>query len=507
MRKVTPVARDAAADPQEQKKPRSGSDLKGADVHNADYSLNKKGQSQCPSSREVPSPDKPRKFINLLPPHEVPSRWTASETCIWLVFLCSCLVGYLWFSDGKTSALLTLSAAFYTLSVVFLVFNARVCSIAAQAFCGTHAASHATETQSATSASESRRFFSILPLLCGGYTRPASAGIFAIALLARVACNLRRPAYLPNDRTGDWLYQTLEIFSALLLLLLVGVVSANSRFCRDFSKRTNSSISRSEEKDETEEKRGETSVISGCRCVLVTALICGLVLKHDMNESFFEDFAWSFALYAETLAFIPFVRHQPFVFSQQKAGACAKKEQASPLTAEGQQLVAYRYRRNPVLARRLWRQFLFSLVVSRAIQMVFWAVTFEEFSPEVDTDSISELPTEQGGDLPDEYIQHDKRGMADFSLANLNIRGWCSLAATVAQLCCSLYLMKVYCSTQSHLEQEYFVHQKNASEGEDETDYTRCALEEKTASRQTEAVEEKAKVRGVLRKRFVPAPQ
>ncbi|KEP66510.1 UNVERIFIED_CONTAM: hypothetical protein HHA_257690 [Hammondia hammondi] len=491
-------------------KTRAASDVQGGEVRKSDSSQNRESRSPRPSPKGLPSPNKPCKATDLLPAGEVPSGWTAWESSVWLAFLCSCLVGYLCLSDGEISALLTLSAAFYTLSIFFLVSNARVCSIATQAFCEWHSASGAARTQPASSSSESLQLFSISHLLCGGYMRPGSAGLFAIALVARVVCNLRRPAYLPNDRTGDWLYQTLEVLSALLLLLHVGVVSANSRFCRDFAKRTNRATSQADDKDQTEEKLAETSFISGCRCALVTAVACGLVLKHDMNESFFDDFAWAFALYAETLAFIPLIWHQPLVVSEQKAGACAKKEQTSSLTPEGKQLVEYRYRKNPVLARRLWRQFLFALVISRAIQMVFWAVTFEEFAREMDTDAVSELPTEQSGDLSQEYKTNtlDKQGLPGSSVATMNIRGWCSLVATVAQLCFSLYLMKVYCSTQGQLEREYFDHRKNTSERKEKTETSSCAVNGTSASSNTDASgEDEVKPRSLVRKRFVPSPK
>ncbi|EPR63034.1 putative transmembrane protein [Toxoplasma gondii RUB] len=488
----------------------AASDVKGGEVRKSDYSQNRKSRSPRPSPQGPSSPNKPCKATDLLPADEVPSGWTAGESSVWLAFLCSCLVGYLCLSDGEISALLTLSAAFYTLSIFFLVSNARVCSITTQAFCKWHSASGAAQPQSASSSSESLQLFSISHLLCGGCMRPGSAGLFAIALLARVACNLRRPAYLPNDRTGDWLYQTLEVLSALLLLLLVGVVSANSRFCRDFAKQTKGATSQADGNDQTEGKLAETTFISGCHFALVTAVACGLVLKHDMNESFFDDFAWAFALYAETLAFIPFISHQPFVISEQKAGACAKKEQTSSLTPEGKQLVDYRYRKNPVLARRLWRQFLFALVISRAIQMVFWAVTFEEFAREMDMDAVSERPTEQSGDLSQEFKNNtlDRQGVPGSSAATLNIRGWCSLVATVAQLCFSLYLMKVYCSTQGQLEREYFDNRKNTSERKDKTETSSCAAIGTSASSNADAAgEDEVKPRSLVRKRFVPSPK
>ncbi|PHJ20825.1 transmembrane protein, partial [Cystoisospora suis] len=58
---------------------------------------------------------------------DLPSAWSCSETCVWLTFLCACGVGYTFFSDGEVSALLTLSAAFYTLATVFALYHTRVC--------------------------------------------------------------------------------------------------------------------------------------------------------------------------------------------------------------------------------------------------------------------------------------------------------------------------------------------------------------------------------------------
>ncbi|PFH33471.1 hypothetical protein BESB_076880 [Besnoitia besnoiti] len=446
------------------------------------------------------------------PPHEIPSSWSSSETCIWLAFFCSCSTAYFCFCDGEISALLTLSAAVFMLSTVFLVFHARVCYSVTQAFCQTYSASGADGASTASSRT-SFHTASIVHLLCGGSACPKSAAVFALAILARVACNLSRPAYLPIDRSGDWLYQTLEVFSALLLVLLLGVVSVSCRQCQHITERTVA--------ESTQGKDGETTIqlndqkatfTSGCRFIFVAAVVCGLVLKHDLNESFLEDFAWSFAMYAETLAFIPFLRRQLFAVRTARQPAAHKKEDQRTALTENDDaiLVDHRYHRNPVLARRLWRQFLFCLVVSRVIQVTFWAVTFDEFSPEGDPESL-EMPTEKSESPAhtDGSVPQEPEWMAKVAIASRNIRGWFSLAAVVAQLCFSLYCMRVYISTQSDLEQKYSGDRK-AAEGKETEDTAAPCTEAGAGSAsltEKETEQEKPEKPTQVRKRLVLSKQ
>ncbi|PHJ20826.1 transmembrane protein, partial [Cystoisospora suis] len=253
--------------------------------------------------------------------------------------------------------------------------------------------------------------------------------------------------------TGDWAYQSAETFSALLLLVTVSAASVAAR-------RRRSLLAAAAAKQKACAPAQEGASVGGCRYLFLAAIVCGLVLKHDINESFPEDFAWAFAMYMETLAFVPFIRHQ--------LAAKRKTAKADGDLAEHdlRLLRQKRYTAKPVLARRLWRQFLFSLVVSRAVQLAFWAITFEEFAP--GTGAAEEEDIQAGGNI----VQSGRDG---------NIRGWFSLAATVAQLAFSLYLLKLYCETQRRLDKDYFEAQNDRSAsgtGEEKTapsvaDYTK----------------------------------
>lgn len=385
---------------------------------------------------------------------ELPCTWSCTETSIWVTFLCACGAGYTCLSDGEVSALLTLSAAFFTLSAVFAVYHTRVCGdLTARVVYDKPVSGDVTSVSW------------LVTLLSGGSLCPKSAGLFAVALLARVTCNLRRPAYLPTDATGDWAYQSMETFSALLLLVAVSVRSVAARRRRSFSAAST--------KQKGYPTVNEDASVGGCRYVFLAAIVCGLVLKHDINESFAEDFAWSFAMYMETLAFVPFIRHQLV------AKRTPTKADDSSLAHDVQLLRQKRYTAKPVLARRLWRQFLFSLVVSRALQLAFWAITFEEFAPG------SSAPEEEDIKASGDTAQPRRDG---------NIRGWFSLAATVAQLAFSLYLLKVYCDTQRHLDRDY---------SEDQDDQSAPSSAEKTAG--TDCTKDPGRPSGP-RKRFIAAP-
>merc|ERR1712126_2157 len=126
--------------------------------------------------------------------------------------------------------------------------------------------------------------------------------------------------YLPWDSTGDWMYQ----FCELVILVLCGMI-----YYRCFTGTT--------------APDSDTDSLNPA-FIITPALLFALLIHPNLNNNFFGDSAWAFAIYLEALAGLP----QLVLFH--------KEGKVEPFTSH----------------------FLFSQVVSKLASLTFWLATHHE---------------------------------------------------------------------------------------------------------------------------------
>jgi len=166
------------------------------------------------------------------------------------------VVAYLWFgfctgyvadqfSDQDFSAILTLSAAVQCFGLILLVYKVRT-----------------TKTVQGLS----RR----------------SLEMYLLFFFFRLSSSLFKNGYIPVDRSGDWVYQLLDIVSLVMCLQLMYCILVTHR------------SSYQEQIDTVEMWRAVPA------CVLLATFVHG-----DLNDSPFFDIVWTVSLNLDALALIP----------------------------------------------------------------------------------------------------------------------------------------------------------------------------------------------------------
>jgi hypothetical protein len=109
-----------------------------------------------------------------------------------------------------------------------------------------------------------------------------SISLYLVAYMSRLFSTLRYNGYLPIDRTGDWVYQALDVAALFVVCSLLWDVNVVH--------------SKSYEAD-----------LDTCNCSWFLALCtCLAYLVHpDLNNSWVADAAWTLALYVESIAMVP----------------------------------------------------------------------------------------------------------------------------------------------------------------------------------------------------------
>jgi hypothetical protein len=146
---------------------------------------------------------------------------------------------------------------------------------------------------------------------------------YVLVFLMRSFAILPWEGYLPYDKSGDWLYQTCEVFCFCLSALIV-------YFCRMLYMSTYNS---------------ETDYFKHM-FLIGPALAIALILHPHLNNFMPSDIAWAFALYLESVTVLP----QLFMFM--------KEGEAQAHTSH----------------------FLAAQALSRIMSFVFWASSFSELS-------------------------------------------------------------------------------------------------------------------------------
>jgi len=182
----------------------------------------------------------------------------ARKSCMsgsWRDTLCT-LTAYLWFgmmtgyvadkfSDQDFSAVLTLSAAVQCFGLLLLCYKVR-----------------ATKTVSGLS--------------------KRSLEMYVLFFCFRLGSSLFKNGYIPVDRSGDWVYQTMDIISLLMTLQLL--------YCMQVTHRS----TYQEMIDNVEMWRA----VPGC-------ILLAIFVHGDLNDSPFFDVIWTVSLNLDTVALIP----------------------------------------------------------------------------------------------------------------------------------------------------------------------------------------------------------
>lgn len=114
---------------------------------------------------------------------------------------------------------------------------------------------------------------------------------YLVLIVCRLCSIIPFEGYLPYDRSGDWLYQTFETIS----LLLVGVIVYMCRRKFLASYEAESDVFK------------HHFLILGC-------LVLALIFHPNLNAFMPADVCWTFALYLESVAVLP----QLFMFHREK---------------------------------------------------------------------------------------------------------------------------------------------------------------------------------------------
>jgi hypothetical protein len=169
---------------------------------------------------------------------------------------------------------------------------------------------------------------------------------YAIVYVARLCSILVYEGYLPFDRSGDWFYQAVEILSLSMVLGLIAAVAVIYK--RSYGRGA----------DSFGDKYLPSEV--GVVWLVVPALLLAIIMHPTLNENWFTDTAWTFALYLEAVAIAP----QLYMFQK------TRDKEVEPFTAN----------------------FVFFVAVSRVLQFVFWLSSFNELNHKYTTNVTAKYP-------------------------------------------------------------------------------------------------------------------
>lgn len=166
--------------------------------------------------------------------------------------------------------------------------------------------------------------------------------LYTLVFILRLSSILRHEGYLPYDKSGDWLYHFIEFLAlASTAGALYGCqVPFSSTYQKDL------------------DIFGEKSVPPGYGAVYLVAptFILAVLFHPNLNSDFLSDFAWTFAMYLESVALIP----QLYMFQKPKTG----------------------------VVELLTAHFVFALGFGRLLEFSFWIFSYHELA----TSSGSRLP-------------------------------------------------------------------------------------------------------------------
>jgi hypothetical protein len=163
-----------------------------------------------------------------------------------------------------------------------------------------------------------------------------SMQMYALVFFFRFISVVKHEGYLPFDRTGDWMYQTIEFLSLALCVMSVILM------CGKYKDSYRAEL-------DTFGAMDPIPAQLGILWLVVPALLLALVVHPNLNNAWWSDVSWTFALYCEAVAVLP----QLYMFQKGDGGAQKKVES-------------------------FISHYVFALGFSRALNLWFWLSSYHE---------------------------------------------------------------------------------------------------------------------------------
>jgi hypothetical protein len=106
--------------------------------------------------------------------------------------------------------------------------------------------------------------------------------LFAVSYVSRLYSTLQYNGYLPVDRSGDWLYQLIEVVSLLMVISLITTIHTTHRHSYELENDT-----------------------CGIFLLLAISFLSAYYVHPSLNNMKSPDVAWTAGLYQESLAMVP----------------------------------------------------------------------------------------------------------------------------------------------------------------------------------------------------------
>lgn len=165
--------------------------------------------------------------------------------------------------------------------------------------------------------------------------------IYTIVFVARLCSVLKYEGYLPYDKSGDWLYQFVEVCALGMACVALYLVFVAYRGTYDAEMDAFGAIA------------GVPSA-AGIVWALVPCFILSMIFHPSLNGVWVTDVLWTFACYLETLALFP----QLMVFSRMTG-------------VKGKGSVAIEAHIS---------HFVFAIATGRMMHFIFWLSSFHELN-------------------------------------------------------------------------------------------------------------------------------
>jgi len=195
--------------------------------------------------------------------------------------------------------------------------------------------------------------FAFVVLIFKVYTQKSAAGVslktlvlYAIVFFFRLCSILIYEGYLPFDKSGDWLYQVVEVSSLLLVgaAIYLTSVKLGATYSGKHDKFANGLY-----------LPDKLAVL----WVVIPALLLALVLHPKLNSNFITDVCWTFSVYLEAVAVLP----QLFMFQTQ-----------------GGEVEAFT------------SHFVFCIGAARMMHLAFWFSSFHELNDRMSGSAAAKYP-------------------------------------------------------------------------------------------------------------------
>ena len=165
--------------------------------------------------------------------------------------------------------------------------------------------------------------------------------IYLIVFVARLCSILKYEGYLPYDKSGDWLYQAVEVAAAAMAALALYLVFVQYRGTYEAEPDAFGAV-------------GGVPSAAGIVVAIVPCMLLAAIFHPSLNGVWLTDVLWTFACYLETLALFP----QLMVFSS-KSGVKGK---------------------GTVAVEAHISHFVFAIAAGRMMHFVFWLSSFRELN-------------------------------------------------------------------------------------------------------------------------------